>query len=180
MYGKKEILTVVYIGVGFILLALAICGATLLWNKHRKPGGYDERQMIHRGRGSTLGFDAVILLNFVVYLWEIFGELPISAGDLALGTIWVGGLICVTYFMVTDSWARLNEQKYWWISPSFILSGVMQIYSFVTLNDKLQYSVEHGMELLPSTGHFHNLMIGIMFIYYGILHLACRWWHNRE
>jgi len=179
MYGFKEIMIAVGVFVGIAILALAASGAMLLWDKHRLTKAFDERQMFHRGRGTTLGFYVMVGFNFIVAIWDMFDPISWTVFQTALTGCLMGSLVSVTYFMLTDSWVKLR-QKAGWAGYAFILIGILQIVTFTKLNDSLRILVMMGEESAGKTEHFFNLMVGVFFIYMGLLQIICRWWHDQE
>ena len=178
MYGMKLVWKMAaFFGV-WIALCLVATAAMLAWDKHRGDGGYDERQMMHRGRGTILGFWAMMIFNLVVLIWDGIEPGLWTGQWMATLSTMLGGTVCITYFMITDSWAKFNE-KTWWVGPCFFLSGAMQIYNYKQLDDSLLALVQQGKET-PQTRHITILLCGMCMIYYGLLHLICHWWHNRE
>lgn len=177
MYGMELIWKMaLFFGV-WILVCLGTTAAMLAWDKHRM-GGYDERQMMHRGRGTILGFWAMVIFDFVVLIWDGIEPGFWTGQWIAMLSILLGGTVSITYFMITDSWAKFNE-KTWFVGPCFFLTGAMQFYNFKRLDDSLLVLVQKGEET-PQTRHIMILLCGFCMIYYGLLHLVCHWWHNRE
>lgn len=179
MYSMKEVLMAAAAFGGWIVVCLAATALLLAWDKRRMSSGYDERQMMHRGRGTVLGFWAMVIFNLVVLIWDGFAPGFWTGQWTAVIGVLLGGTVSITYFMITDSWAKFNE-KTWWVGPCFLLSGTAQFINFKRLNDDLLILVQLGQEPGPRSEHFMILLCGFCMIYYGALHLVCHWWHNRE
>lgn len=178
MYGMKDILKVAGVFGIFIVICLLASGAMLIWDRCRLTKGYDERQMIHRGRGCTLGYSVLTTFLLIAMIWDMVEPGIWNVKQVTFLGILVGGMSTVTYLMLTDSWAKFNE-KTWWAGPLFIVTGMLQLFNFNSFNESLEVAVKLGEEV-PRMDHFSILMIGLGMIYYGLLHMFCRWWHSRE
>ena len=176
-YSMHTVLLVVGLAVAAVLCALGISGLMLLWDKRKPQKGYDERQVLHRGRAATLGCLVSIGYGVALMVWEGAASWP--AEFIGYVGIWLTALVVVTYCVLTESLIRPGE-KYRWIGVVLLFAGVADLISFYHKNQELSWYVEKGLEVAAHHRHFANLLMGVTFLFWGVLVMITQWRYSRE
>ena len=176
-YSMGTVLLVAGLAVAAVLCALAISALMLLWDKRKSRKGYDERQVLHRGRAATLGCAVAVAYGLALMTWEGLSRWPVDfIGQVG---IWLVLLVVLTYCILTESLIRPGK-KYGVYGLYLVFIGVVQLVSFYHKNRELSWLAEKGMEVAAQYEHFWNLIFPVSWIFLGILIMATQWHYSRE
>ncbi len=99
-------------------------------------GGYDERQLLARGKANEAGLTAGVVYLFLLQLAEFWEDFPLTIQEVSIIGILVMLLTYVTVAVWKDAYLRLRQKEGNAIGWMVFL-GIMQLIGWPTLTERL-------------------------------------------